>query len=122
MHKWLVEDVEPPRFQPIELTDDFAIVRDEHGNACGGVRLPELAAPIAEYHGRDDGRPGLLMIYGWARPFHREELRGLYPTRDAYVAAYRQGFDDLVAAGGLRSAEESVRYAEAEKVAADLDL
>ena len=122
MHKWLVEGIEPPRFVPIELTDDFAIVRDKHGNARGGVRLPEIAAPIAEYHGRDDGRPGLLMIYGWARPFQREELRDLYPTRDSYVAAYRQGVDDLVAAGGLRPAEAPGRYADAEKVASDLDL
>ena len=122
MHKWLVEGIEPPRFAPIELTDDFAIVRDQHGNARGGVRLPELAAPIAEYHGRDDGRPGLLMIYGWARPFEREELRGLYPTGHSYVAAYRQGVDDLVAAGGLRPAEQPGRYADAEKVATDLDL
>jgi len=33
-----------------------------------------LAAPIAEYHGREDDRPGPLMIYGWGRPFSRDEL------------------------------------------------
>jgi len=86
------------------------------------VRLPELVAPIAEYHGRDDERAGLLMIYGWARPFSRAELRTLYRSRDAYVDAYRRGVDELAAAGGLRPAESSARYGEAEKVAANLDL
>ena len=121
-HRWLVEGTEPPRFSPIELAADGTIVRDEHGNALGGVRLPELAAPIAEYHGRDDDRSGLLMIYGWARPFPREELRGMYASRDAYADAYRRGVDELVAAGGLRPAETRARYDEAEKVAADLDV
>ena len=74
MHRWLVDDTAPPEFAPIELDAHGAIVRDDHGNARGGVRLPELAAPIAEYHGRDDDRPGPLMIYGWARPFTRDEL------------------------------------------------
>jgi hypothetical protein len=86
------------------------------------VRLPELVAPIAEYHGRDDERSGLLMIYGWARPFSRDELRTLYRSRPAYVEAYRRGVDELVAAGGLRSAESSARYDEAGNVAANLDL
>jgi hypothetical protein len=122
MHRWLVEGMEPPRFPPIELGADGAIVRDEHGNGRGGVRLPELAAPIAEYHGRDDELSGPLMIYGWARPFPREELRTLYHSRGAYVDAYRRGVDDLAAAGGLRAAESSARYDEAEKVAANLDL
>jgi hypothetical protein len=122
MHRWLVEGTEPPRFAPIELGAGGAIVRDEHGNGRGGVRLPELVAPIAEYHGRDDERSGLLMIYGWARPFSPDELRTLYRTRNAYVDSYRRGVDELVAAGGLRPAESSARYDEAENVAANLDL
>jgi hypothetical protein len=122
MHRWLVEGVEPPRFAPIDLAEDGTIVRDEYGNACGGVRLPELAAPIAEYHGRDDDQAGPMMIYGWARPFSREELRALYQSRHAYVDAYRRGVDELVAAGGLRPAEGRAPCDEAEKVAAALDL
>jgi hypothetical protein len=122
MHRWLVEGIEPQRFAPIELGADGAIVRDEHGNGRGGVRLPELVAPIAEYHGRDDDRSGFLMIYGWARQFSRDELRTLYRSRDAYADAYRRGVDELVAAGGLRPAESSARYDEAAKIAANLDL
>jgi hypothetical protein len=122
MHRWLVDGTGPPAFPPVELAADGSIVRDEHGNARGGVRLPELAAPIAEYHGRDEDFRGPLMIYGWARPFPRDELRSLYSSRQAYADTYRRGVDDLVAAGGLRAAEVGERYELAEKIAADLDL
>jgi hypothetical protein len=122
MHNWLVDGTEPPTFPTIELADDGSIVRDEHGNAVGGVRLPELAAPIAEYHGRDDELTGAAMIYGWSRPFPRDELRSLYATRESYTDAYRRGADDLIAAGGLRAEERDARHERAEKIAADLDL
>ena len=122
MHRWLVDGTEPPTFPTVELAADGSIVRDEHGNAVGGVRLPELAAPIAEYHGRDEAFTGALMIYGWARPFPRDELRDLYASREAYADAYRRGTDELIAAGGLRSEEAPARYDNAEKIAADLDL
>jgi hypothetical protein len=62
------------------------------------------------------------MIYGWARPFLRDELCALYRSSDAYVDAYGRGVQELVAAGGLRPAESSARYHEAEEVAAKLDL
>ena len=46
----------------------------------------------------------------------------LYPSRAAYVDAYRRGVDDLVAAGGLHAEYGAARYDDAEKIAADLDL
>ncbi|MFI5047511.1 MAG: alpha/beta hydrolase domain-containing protein [Acidimicrobiia bacterium] len=122
MHRWLTDGTEPPTFPTVELGADGSIVRDEHGNALGGIRLPELVAPVAEYHGRDHGAPGLLMLYGWARPFSRDELRGLHASHDAYVDAYRRGTDELVAAGGLRPEDVAARHDDAEKVAAGLDL
>ncbi|MFI5047509.1 MAG: alpha/beta hydrolase domain-containing protein [Acidimicrobiia bacterium] len=122
MHHWLVDGTPPPTFPTIEIVNDTTIARDDHGNALGGVRLPELAAPIAEYHGRDDDAPGLLMLYGWARTFSRDELRGRYPSRAAYADAYRHGTDELVAAGGLRADDVPARRDLAEKIAADLDL
>jgi hypothetical protein len=122
MQRWLVDGTPPPSFPAIEFADEGTIARDEHGNAIGGVRLPEMAAPIAEYHGRDDDGSGFFMLYGWARPFTRDELRALYPSRAAYADAYRRGVDALVAAGGLRPEDASAGHDEAEKVAATLDL
>ncbi len=91
-------------------TGGSPVTADVRGPVTGGVR------------GSAFGRSGPLMIYGWARPFSGDELRTLYRSRDTYVDAYRRGVDELVAAGGLRRAESSARYDEAEEVAANLDL
>jgi hypothetical protein len=121
MHRWLVDGTPPPTFPVIEVTADGTIRRDDDGNAVGGVRLPELAAPIAEYHGRDEDAPGLLMLYGWARPFSRDELRTRYPSASAYAVAYRRATDDLISAGGLRPEDAAARADEADRIAAELD-
>ncbi|HEY7107265.1 MAG TPA: alpha/beta hydrolase domain-containing protein [Acidimicrobiia bacterium] len=122
MQAWLVHRAPPPSFAPIEFAGDATIARDEHGNARGGIRLPEMAAPVAEYHGRDDEAEGFLTLYGWARPFPREELRELYSSPAAYADAYRSAVDDLVAAGGLRPEHGGTMRHDAETVAAGLDL
>ncbi|HXY91180.1 MAG TPA: alpha/beta hydrolase domain-containing protein [Acidimicrobiia bacterium] len=122
VHRWLVDGVAPPSFPTIEFADDQTIARDEHGNARGGIRLPELAAPIAEYHGRDDDSEGFFTLYGWARPFSQDELRALYPTPGAYADAYRRGADDLIEAGGFRPEDAAGAHEEADRVAAELDL
>jgi hypothetical protein len=123
VHGWLVDGTPPPSMPKIEFeSDGTTIRRDERGNAVGGIRLPEVAAPVAEYHGRDEGAVGLLTLYGWARPFTRDELRVLYPSRSAYAEAYRAGVEALASAGGLRPEDIPQHHDQAEKIAADLDL
>jgi len=122
MDRWLVDGTPPPSFPTIEMTADGTISRDDDANAVGGARLPELSAPIAEYHGRDDDAPGLLMLYGWARPFSHDELRARYSSRTACADAYRRGTDELIAAGGLRPEDAAARSVEADRIAVELDL
>lgn len=121
VHRWLVDGTRPPSQPRIEFADDGTIVRDSYGNAIGGIRLPEMGAPIAEYHGRDDAT-GLLALYGWARPFTRDELGSLYRSRDAYADAFRAAVDDIAATGALRPEDVPATKDGAEKIAADLDL
>jgi hypothetical protein len=122
VHRWLTEGVAPPSMPRIEMAEPGSIVRDALGNAVGGVRLPEMAAPIAEYHGRDDDAAGLLTLYGWARPFDHDELRRLYGSRQAYADAFRTGVAALVDAGGLRKEDADGYAARADEIAADLLL
>ena len=70
-------------------------MRDEHGNAVGGIRLPHLAAATASHRGASpEGVPDLT---GSSTPFPAETLRELYPDPAAYVArfeaAVRHGLD-----------------------------
>ena len=53
IQRWLTEGT-APRHQPrieVEPGRPARIPRDELGNAFGGIRLPELAAPLREYRG-----------------------------------------------------------------------
>ena len=124
MHAWLAEGVPPPSQPRIDYAADDppSIRRDQVGNALGGVRLPELEAPIAEYRGRDDTVEGLGALYGWKRPFTRDELRALYASRETYAKTYVDAVDRLVASGALRPEDAPAMKATGEEIAAALEL
>src|ERR1700719_777263 len=57
------------------------IALDKYGNAVGGIRLPELEAPIARYT-----FSGALNDYlGKREAFPAAELKALYPTHARYL-------------------------------------
>ena len=83
LHNWINGGPPPPKQAPIVVTGATPeIVRDQHGNARGGVRLPDVDVPIATYRGLGDG-PGALG--GVTIPFPGEKLKALYPTHEDYV-------------------------------------
>jgi hypothetical protein len=77
---------------------------------------------VAESRGRDDTGEGLSQLYGWKRPFTRDELRSLYASADVYVKTYADAVDRLVTSGGLRPEDAPAMKANAEAIAASLDL
>ncbi|HZU72006.1 MAG TPA: alpha/beta hydrolase domain-containing protein [Acidimicrobiales bacterium] len=124
LNAWMTEGTPPPVQPRIAFGDGPVpeIERDANGNALGGIRLPEMEAPTAEYHGRDEEAEGLGALYGWARPFGREELRRLYPSAEAYVEQWSAAVDNLVSTGALRPEDAEDAKGRGLKVAADLDL
>ncbi|HTC80432.1 MAG TPA: alpha/beta hydrolase domain-containing protein, partial [Acidimicrobiia bacterium] len=80
--------------------DGFALRRDRHGNALGGLRLPALDVPVATYRGEFTDGAG-----GNTRAFDRSTLAALYPTHDAYVAKIRAAADAAVAGGFMLPAD-----------------
>jgi hypothetical protein len=107
LQRWFIEGI-PAAHQP-RITFDpegiHAITLDEFGNAVGGVRLPELDAPTATYQGAAFGS-GRGALFGAARPFSDEQLRALYPTREAYLSKWNTAVDRLVADGVIRTQDE----------------
>jgi hypothetical protein len=65
---------------------DGEVVRDEHGNARGGIRLPHLDVPTAQYG--PVGTPEFCALRGFVKPFGPEQLAALYPTRDEYLERF----------------------------------
>jgi hypothetical protein len=75
--------------------------RDPWGNAIGGIRLPEMQAPTAEYRGMSF-HTGRAPLFGASRPFSAEVLGALYPSREAYAARWYEAVDRLVNSGAVR--------------------
>jgi hypothetical protein len=69
--------------------------------AFGGIRLPELQAPVAAYRGAATGT-GLPPLFGAARPFPAEKLRSMYPSPGAFEGKWRDAVANLVASEAIR--------------------
>jgi hypothetical protein len=94
LQRWMTDGTPPPSLPRIEIAGDPPrVVRDEHGNGRGGIRMPYLEVPTAAHRGASlDDKPDLS---GESVPFTDEQLRSLYPDHDAYV----RRFEDAVQAG-----------------------
>ncbi|MBV8950098.1 MAG: hypothetical protein JOZ99_04430 [Actinobacteria bacterium] len=82
---------------------------DSNGNVEGGIRTPQVAAPIAKLSGT--GQPpasqSFCRIFGTTVPFTSAQLSALYPTHAAFVTAWDKAVDREVRAGFLLPADAS---------------
>jgi hypothetical protein len=109
VHNWISGGVLPPKFPPMEIDGrDYAF--DQYGNALGGVRVPELEAPVARYVAA-----ATLGLEGYTIPFTAEQLKKLYPTHETYVEKVRAAASAARDAGVIlpEQVEEYVKAAEA---------
>ena len=104
LHHWIKDGVEPPTMPRVEVTPGAPrpnVVRDEHGNAVGGIRLPDIAVPTASHSGfgtpREGSRFGFL--YGTATDFDAGQLAELYRDSESYLAAWNAALDRAVEQG-----------------------
>jgi hypothetical protein len=93
---WVTEGTPPPRAARIETDADGQIVRDEFGNARGGLRLSYLDVPFATYIASSPGDTMFSRMIGFEVPFPKEQLADLYPTHDDYVAKVKASVERLV--------------------------
>jgi hypothetical protein len=115
--RWLTEGILPPHQPRVEVEGSPAprVRRDEHANAIGGIRLPELEAPLRNYKGMaiGTGRPPL---FGASRRFPDDVVRGLYASRAAYLERWDDAVDRLVESGAVRPEDRLPMRARGEAV------
>jgi hypothetical protein len=111
---WMTGGAPPPRQDPIELAGDPPmIVRDEHENARGGIRLPQIEVPIAHNTGLSPVA-GLGGLGGHSEPFDAATLAALYADHADYVGRFSDAARAAVEAGVISKADADSLIAEAE--------
>jgi hypothetical protein len=94
LNVWVATGAAPrsgPRFQ-------FAggqLATDEHGNTLGGIRMPPIDVPVAQYVST------VCQLGGITVPFTDGQIQSLYPSHAAYYALMAARTDQAVADGWL---------------------
>jgi hypothetical protein len=114
--RWVRKGDEPPHAPPLEFEEtaepessgrgrggagvaEKPVRRDEFGNARGGIRLPEMAVPVAKESAE------LCGLGGTHVPFEAATLNRLYPSHADFVSKVTDASRALVKAGFLLPAD-----------------
>jgi hypothetical protein len=99
LRAWAADGTAPPPSPRIELADG-ALARNRDGNVLGGIRTPDVEAPVATLTGEGSDASVFCSLFGQEIPFSEARIQALHPTHDDYLdavtvsanAAYDAGF------------------------------
>jgi hypothetical protein len=118
--QWVMTGIAPPHARPIELENGH-IVRDQFGNAKGGVRSPYVDMPAYRYiaslgldSSQNIGNPQALMhaAIGLQVALPPETVQSLYHNRANYLQMFNRQIDQMVAGRFLLRADAEKLKAE----------
>lgn len=110
LNNWVTDGTPPPSQPKIEFATSVgaegvaaepAVVRDQHGIAIGGIRLPQADVPVAQNCAIPLAPDIYSLLWGASHPFSRAKLDGLYSSEEAYIAAFSAAATRSVSAGVL---------------------
>jgi hypothetical protein len=100
LNRWTSGGSAAPHFPAIAFAGAPPVTeKDGHGNAKGGIPLPEITVPVVRYEGRMASGCDAIT------PFSRDQLQSLYPTFDTYASKYKAAVAEAVKAGFLLQAD-----------------
>ena len=108
---WVRTGTPPPQSPRLEVASPTSYATDQNGEAVGGIRTPQVAAPIAVVNGTGDTSSaggGFCGIFGTTIPFSSAKLAQLYPTHQAFVSKWEQAVAADVSKGYLLPADATV--------------
>jgi hypothetical protein len=103
MKRW-VEGGAPAPSQPLiefSADDKPQVVRDEHGIAKGGIRLPQVEAPVATNSSIPVSNDFSGSLRGSNHPFGAAKLEALYGSEAKYLERFEAAAQRAVKAGVL---------------------
>jgi alpha/beta hydrolase family protein len=124
VNTWVTTGKAPRQSPRLEVNpaDPHTFLHDANGNALGGIRSPQVAAPVAKLSGV--GQPGpppvhtragantsavsgqaLCGIFGTTVPFSTAKMAALYPTHAAFVSKWNAATAAEVEQGYLLPAD-----------------
>jgi hypothetical protein len=116
MQRWLTDGIAPPVQPKIEFAGHpEEIVRDVHGIAKGGIRLPQAEVPLAQNSAIPLAEDVFAYLRGSSRPFDASALRAMYRDKPSFLAKFEAAAQRAVAAGVLRPRDVAGLVAEADQ-------
>ncbi len=106
LDRWAAGGPPPPRAPRLSVVAGPAVLRDGLGNALGGIRTPLVDVPVAALSGENEGETRFEQLFGRTTAFDSPTLAALYPSRSAYLLAFRQSATDAIAAGFVLPEDE----------------
>ena len=113
MARWVNGGAPPPSQPLIDFTAEGQVIRDTHGIARGGIRMPQADAPVAMNSSIPVTNDFSGRLRGSNRPFDAATLDALYGDEATYLARFRAAAESAVKAGVLRPREVELQTAEA---------
>jgi hypothetical protein len=130
LNRWVAANVAPPDSQlmPLEPATDVDVLaapkhlpkavverpkRDADGNVLGGVRLPDMAAPLGVNAAQQEPKSFGCSLAGAFLPFSEARIAELYKNRDDYVNQIRVAARKLEAERLLLPEDAAVIVADA---------
>ncbi|MGC4062075.1 MAG: alpha/beta hydrolase domain-containing protein [Aquabacterium sp.] len=125
LRMWVGNGTLPPKAPRMQRGRIGFIQSDDVGNAQGGLRLPELDAPVAQYGMYSNFPTNSLsqraryacVAGGSTNPLDAGALHARYANGPAYVEAYTKAADKLLKDGFLRPADHAALIEQAKAVA-----
>ena len=111
LNNWVMKGTPPPQSPRLDVAGPGKYVTNSLGEAEGGIRTPQVAAPIAVVNGTGDtsnAGGGFCMLFGTTIPFSAAKLKQLYPTHEVFVSKWDSAVASDVSKGYLLAADAKV--------------
>jgi hypothetical protein len=105
-NQWVAHGILPPIGQPLQISSLSPVVfaKDANGNTLGGVRSPQVDAPVATFAGIGN-TPVFCILFGTTVTFPQAKLASLYRNHGSFVTQWVHDAQADVKAAFLRPAD-----------------